>query len=208
MFGYVTPVKEELRQQDFLLYRAFYCGICVETGRKFGALPRFFTGYDATFLAVLEHDYTQQSVEFKAGACVGNPFKKKAYVVENPLLTRVAAANVVLGFYKLCDDVTDGGGVKNVSPVRFSRRLLTRRAKSCPKSKKSCAKSTPTFANSKRRTKRASIEFRTASLPCFAGFASVLRAKRTKISPRSPTISANSCISPMRSTIRTRTKIG
>ena len=34
MFGYVTPVKEELRQQDFLLYRAFYCGICVETGKK------------------------------------------------------------------------------------------------------------------------------------------------------------------------------
>ena len=120
MFGYVTPVKEELRQQDFLLYRAFYCGICVETGKKFGSLPRFFTGYDATFLAVLVHDYTTQSVEFTTGVCVGNPFKKKAYVCENPLLTRVAAANVVLGFYKLCDDVTDGGGIKK----RFARSVF------------------------------------------------------------------------------------
>lgn len=120
MFGYVTPVKEELRQQDFLLYRAFYCGICVETGKKFGSLPRFFTGYDATFLAVLEHDYTSQAVEFQTGVCVGNPFKKKAYVSQNPLLTRIAAANVVLGYYKLCDDVTDGGGVKK----RFARSVF------------------------------------------------------------------------------------
>ncbi len=133
MFGYVVPVKSELRKQDFLLYRAFYCGICIETGRIFGSVPRLFTGYDGAFLSVLVHDVTSQAVEFDDGVCVGNPFKKKAYVKSNPLLSRVCAANVLLGFYKLCDDVNDGGGVKKRAARALVKKAFNRARELEPK---------------------------------------------------------------------------
>lgn len=120
MFGYVTPVKSELRQQDYVLYRAFYCGICAAIGRGYGSLPRFTTTYDITFFSLLVHDALNQDVAFSEERCVGNPFKKKVMIKDNPLLLRLCAANVVLSYYKLCDDVIDGGGGKK----RIARAAL------------------------------------------------------------------------------------
>ncbi len=122
MFGYITPVKSELRPQDFVLYRAFYCGICVEIGKQFGALPRYTTTYDITFLSVLTHDITHQEVEFFEGRCIGNPFTKKVMVKRNDLLTRLASANILLSYYKICDDILDGGSIKGrIAKTAFSK---------------------------------------------------------------------------------------
>lgn len=112
MFGYVTPVADKLRKQDYALFRAFYCGICVQIGKLYGSLPRFSTTYDITFLSLLVHDVASQEVTFKEGKCLGNPFKKKLMVESNPLLERLCAANVIMTYYKLCDDVIDAGGGK------------------------------------------------------------------------------------------------
>ena len=110
MFGYVTPVKEELRQQDYALFKAFYCGICVQIGKDYGSLPRFSTTYDITFLALFTHDILSQEVQFREGKCIGNPFQKKLIVESNPLMERLCALNVIMAYYKLSDDVIDGGG--------------------------------------------------------------------------------------------------
>lgn len=120
MYGYVTPVKDTLRKQDYVLFRAFYCGVCVETGRGYGSLARYTTSYDIAFLAALAHDAADMPVEFEVAGCVGNPFTKKAMVKHNPLLERIAAANVLLAYYKVLDDVIDGGGAKK----RIARRAL------------------------------------------------------------------------------------
>ena len=74
MFGYVVPVKDELSQADFGLYRAFYCGICKSIGKQFGQLPRFTTSYDMVFLSVLLHDHTKQEVTFANQGCISNRF--------------------------------------------------------------------------------------------------------------------------------------
>lgn len=107
MYGYVTPVKSQISTADFVLYRAFYCGICMATGKSYGQLPRFTTNYDIVFLSVLLHDYTKQDVEFETGTCVLNPFKKKATVCQNLLFDKIVATNIVLSYYKTCDDVLD-----------------------------------------------------------------------------------------------------
>jgi len=65
MYGYVVPVKAELGQADFCLYRAFYCGICKSIGKQYGQMPRFTTSYDITFLSVLLHDVTKQRVHMR-----------------------------------------------------------------------------------------------------------------------------------------------
>ncbi len=119
MFGYVTPVKDKLRPQDFLLYRAFYCGTCV-TLKEYGTLPRFTTSYDIAFLSALVHDVCSMKVEFIEATCVGNPFKKKLMIKTNGLLKRVAAANIIMSWYKASDDCIDEGGIKK----RIARSCL------------------------------------------------------------------------------------
>ena len=52
MFGYVRPVREELKCKDFDLYRATYCGLCRELRRKYGLLAPMFLNFDFTFLAL------------------------------------------------------------------------------------------------------------------------------------------------------------
>lgn len=110
MFGYVVPVKKELRQQDYVLYRSFYCGICKSIGKNFGQFPRFTTTYDITFLSLLVHDLLNQDVEFSEEKCIGNPFKDKVVIRDNELLKRLSAANIILSYYKFEDNVIDKEG--------------------------------------------------------------------------------------------------
>lgn len=112
MFGYVIPVVEEMRKQDFILYKSFYCGICKLTGKKYGQLPRFATNYDIAFLSVFLHDVLSQKVDFGEEPCISNPFAKRVTVKENPLLDKLVAANIILCYYKAVDGVIDGDGMK------------------------------------------------------------------------------------------------
>ena len=122
MYGYVTPYKPNMSPPEMAVYRAFYCGICKITGRLFGQLPRFATNYDITFLAALLHDYVSQDVAFERRGCIANPFYKRTTVKENPLLKRIAAANILLAHHKLEDDIIDGGGVSK----RIFKKMLDR----------------------------------------------------------------------------------
>ena len=53
MFGYVRPVRAELKGKDFDLYRATYCGLCRCMRRACGPLAPLFLNFDFTFLALL-----------------------------------------------------------------------------------------------------------------------------------------------------------
>lgn len=119
MYGYVTPVKSELGQADFCLYKAFYCGICKATGKIYGQWPRLCTNYDMVFLSVLLHDYTKQEVCFSNQGCICNP-KKKTIVCRNELFDKIVALNIILSYRKATDDVIDGGGIKK----RVARKAL------------------------------------------------------------------------------------
>ena len=57
------------------------------------------------------HDYVTQEVDFGRGRCIAGPIRKKNFVKRNPLLERIAAANILLAYYKLEDDIIDGSGI-------------------------------------------------------------------------------------------------
>ena len=132
MYGYVVPYKAQLNMQDYVLYRAFYCGLCKATGKVYGQLPRFTTNYDMTFLSVLLHDCLTQDVTFKEERCVCNPFKKKLCVMRNPLLDRLAAVNIVLSYYKAVDAVIDKEGIGARAVRRALKRPFKRAMAVCP----------------------------------------------------------------------------
>ena len=85
MFGYVRPVREELKCKDFDLYRATYCGLCRELRRKYGLLAPMFLNFDFTFLALLLWPAEQRFVPCR-GRCHANPLARKEMCPADPAL--------------------------------------------------------------------------------------------------------------------------
>ena len=63
MFGYVRPLRDELKCRDFDLYRAVYCGLCAAMRRRYGWLAPMFLNYDFTFLASRRPDFDRTMEE-------------------------------------------------------------------------------------------------------------------------------------------------
>lgn len=131
MYGYVVPFKEKLAMQNFVLYRAFYCGLCKSTGRLFGQLPRLTTNYDMTFLGVFLHDCKSFDVTLAEEGCVLNPFKKKP-IAKSKLVDEIAAVNIILSYYKAVDGVIDGEGGKMRIIKSALKKPFTKAKKMCP----------------------------------------------------------------------------
>lgn len=131
MYGYIVPQKSTLGASDFVLYRSFYCGMCCQTGELYGKLPRLTTNYDFAFFSALMHDYAKADVVIEERSCILNP-KKKAILRPNPLLSRLAAANIILSYQKADDGVTDGDGIKYRIMRRALKKPFRKAVKSCP----------------------------------------------------------------------------
>ncbi|MDR1271545.1 MAG: DUF5685 family protein, partial [Clostridiales Family XIII bacterium] len=53
MFGYILPLKSELKIREFEVYHAYYCAVCRAIKWKYGELPRLLLSYDSAFMALL-----------------------------------------------------------------------------------------------------------------------------------------------------------
>lgn len=113
MFGYVLPKGRTLSRRDFSMFQATYCGICMQTKRKYGQLARLTTNYDMTVFELLVMEAIRPDVEFATGRCILDP-RRKVYVGESELNSLIVDVNILLCHYKLRDDVVDGGGKKRL----------------------------------------------------------------------------------------------
>ncbi len=109
MFGYVKAFKPEMKVCEYDTYKAIYCGLCKVMGDEYGLLSRFTLSYDFTFLAVLGISLAQDTPEVSMGRCVFNPAKKTPLCEENPHLIFSADMAILMLWYKLCDNLQDGG---------------------------------------------------------------------------------------------------
>lgn len=121
MYGYVLPQKKLIRQQDYVLYRAFYCGTCIQTGKLFGQWARYAVGYDAAFMAALVSDQLNYPQTLIERGCVGRPFQKTPVIECSPFLERISAAVVILARWKLYDDKLDGSKKAGVTLKIFQK---------------------------------------------------------------------------------------
>jgi len=48
MFGYVQPMRPELRVRDMTLYKAWYCGLCKAIKKRYGTAARGVLSYLTT----------------------------------------------------------------------------------------------------------------------------------------------------------------
>ena len=113
MFGYVTPLKPELKIREYESFKSYYCGICMHIKENFGNIPRMSLNYDMTFLGLLLDGLHKEERELKIQRCIAHPLKKKPMIINNKALAYAAAMNVSLVYYKLLDDVADDKSIKS-----------------------------------------------------------------------------------------------
>ena len=109
MFGYVTPDKPNMYMKDYVLFRAYYCGLCHSMKKEAGQLARLTVNYDIAFIAAFFHDLTGEKREIVRKGCVLNP-KKRPVIADTPLMREIARLNLLLAGLKIADDKADGEG--------------------------------------------------------------------------------------------------
>lgn len=111
MFGYVRPLKGELKVKEFEHFKAVYCGLCHTLQSEYGFFSRMILNYDFAFLALLlDSLHSENSYCYKR--CIASPAAKKCVCKQSRALELAAAESVILTYWKLCDNVADGGGIK------------------------------------------------------------------------------------------------
>lgn len=126
LFGYLRPVKAELKGREYELYRSVYCGLCRHLGKDYGVLSRLTLSYDCTVLAMLSLSLRQESSCVTKGRCVVNPMKKCLYCDGSADSFRMAGAvSVIMTYYKLYDTIADSGFFKRTA-ARFIKLFMKR----------------------------------------------------------------------------------
>lgn len=113
MFGYILPLKSELKVKDFTKFRSYYCGLCFQLKNSAGNIPRMALNYDMTFVAILLDSLSikENSIEIKR--CLPHPTDKKPVILNNDSLRYAAAISLSLYYYKLNDDILDDNNLKS-----------------------------------------------------------------------------------------------
>lgn len=106
MFGYVRPVRPELKCKDFDLYRATYCGLCRCLRRRFGLIAPMLLNFDFTFLTLLLWQPEEKFTPCR-GRCHANLLVKKPMCPDSPALKLAADESVILAWWQLRDAAED-----------------------------------------------------------------------------------------------------
>lgn len=114
MFGYVTPLKPELKIREYNQFQSYYCGVCLGIKKLYGELPRMTLNYDMTFLSLLIDGLSSdEELNLEMKRCMAHPNKKKPILLNNTAINYAATMNVSLTYYKLLDDVYDDNTLKS-----------------------------------------------------------------------------------------------
>ncbi len=130
MFGYVRPLKGELKVAEFDRFQAVYCGLCHELAKRYGFGARFMLSYDLAFFAAAA-DGLDGSATIKHRRCAASPFRKKCTLCGGDGMALAADLTVLLAWYKLDDSVRDDGFWKGLGSrfLRFISKPYFKKAK-------------------------------------------------------------------------------
>lgn len=122
MFGYVRPVRDELKCRDLDLYRATYCGLCRTMRRRCGMWAPMVLNFDFTFLAILLAPVQGERLT-DCGRCHVPPFRRKCMCLSSPALELAADESVILAYWQLRDKIGDETFFRGL-PARLSGVFL------------------------------------------------------------------------------------
>ncbi len=107
MFGYIQPLKCELKVREYDYYRSAYCGLCNALRVRYGIRARFIVNYDFVFIALLLSNADHIDDKKTKKRCIVCPFGKNC--IESKAFDNAADISVILTYLKFCDEVKDNG---------------------------------------------------------------------------------------------------
>lgn len=121
MFGFIRPVKPELRVREADRFQQVYCGLCHAIKARYGRFYTLFLSYDMTFFALVAGCGQSETPPPCKARCDASPARKKAYAGADGAIELAADVSVLLTYHKFRDSVQDDRGAK-----RLLARLLCR----------------------------------------------------------------------------------
>lgn len=128
MFGYVLPVKGEMKVKDFETYRAYYCGVCKQLQKAHGVASRFLLNYDLVLLAILADAVSGEVGQTRVEGCFANPFSRRPTAHATNGLALAADGLIILVYHQLTDHIEDEGFAKRTL-YKAAKLFLTRKHK-------------------------------------------------------------------------------
>ena len=121
VFGYIAPLKGELKVREFEVYNAYYCAVCRAVKRRCGELPRLVLSYDSVFIAMLFAALSggDEAMSFNKFRCFNHPLKTRDEAAPSEAIDYAADVMVLLGWYGLLD------GSRDKDQSGFWKRVLT-----------------------------------------------------------------------------------
>lgn len=106
MFGYIRIYEPELKMKDFRRYKAYYCGLCQELKKKYGAMGQMTLTYDMTFVLIFLHSLYESPNIQEEHRCKVHPVKRQRMLL-NEMTGYCADMNILMSYYHLKDDWED-----------------------------------------------------------------------------------------------------
>ena len=131
MFGYVQPLKPELKVKELEAYKGYYCGLCKAIRDKYTHAARFMLNYDCAVLSMLLSSMSGEALTVAQERCAASPLKKKT-VVHAREAQYAATVNVLLGCAKLADNAEDEHSVSSAALSLLYRRVMRQAEKDEP----------------------------------------------------------------------------
>jgi hypothetical protein len=124
-------LKPELRVKELEAYKGYYCGLCKAIRDQYTHAARFMLNYDCAVLSLLLASMSDGLPQVTQERCAASPFKRKT-VVHAREAAYAATVNVLLGCFKIDDNVADEGALSARALSLFYRRVKKRAASNAP----------------------------------------------------------------------------
>lgn len=106
MYGYIRPVRSELKVRNDGVYKAAYCGLCHALKTYYGPAARFTVSYDMTLALML---LSGNGGEICRRRCPVHPLRGRHCLCGMQAEEKTAGYTVILAYRKLEDKRLDGG---------------------------------------------------------------------------------------------------
>lgn len=106
IFGIVRPIRHLLNNDDQIIYRKYYCGMCKALG-EYGLLGKYTLSNDVVFLYIFLDGLSTGDNSCDKCRCVYPLWKNKECIFVRDLAGLLAAMNIIMFYKKLEDNEKD-----------------------------------------------------------------------------------------------------
>lgn len=114
MFGFIRPVKSELRVREADRFQQVYCGLCHAIRARYGRFYTLFLSYDMTFFALVAGAEREGTPPPCRKRCDAHPLFKRPCAAPDDALALAADVSVLLSYHKFRDSLADEKGAKRL----------------------------------------------------------------------------------------------